>query len=139
MRISRETDYAIRCLLFMARAPFEVRTVGETAGPQEIPPSFLAKILQKLVRAEILSSARGQRGGYRFRKSPCDVTILSVIEAIEGPVAFNDCLVDGITCSRVARCAAHPVWKEIQKEVADRLGRRTIGDLLESETPPQRG
>ena len=139
MRISREADYAIRCLLFMAATPRVARTVAQAAPSQGIPPSFLAKILQKLARAGILSSARGARGGYRFRKDPRDVTVLSVIEAIEGPVAVNDCLVEGATCSRAARCAAHLLWRELQGDIADRLGRRSIGDLHAHETRTRRG
>jgi Rrf2 family protein len=99
MKIARETDYAVRCLLFMARSPLAIHTVGEIAESQKIPSCFLAKILQKLVRAGLLSSSRGVRGGFRFRRNPRDVTLLSAIEAVEGPLALDGRRVEG---------AAHP-------------------------------
>lgn len=133
MKIARETDYAIRCLLFMARRPFDIHTAGEIAGAQGIPPTFLAKILQKLVRAGILASARGVGGGFRLLRRPQDVTLLDAIEAVEGSLAPNTCLVEGRHCSRVARCAAHPVWREIQRDMAGTLARYSIQSMMESE------
>jgi Rrf2 family protein len=136
MKIARETDYAVRCLLFMARRPLAVHTVGEIAVSQKIPPSFLAKILQKLVRAGLLSSTRGVRGGFRFRSAPRDVTLLSAIEAVEGSLALYGRRVEGRRCPRVARVAAHPVWKKVQQDMAGTLARYSIQDLAESERTP---
>ncbi|MBI5419065.1 MAG: Rrf2 family transcriptional regulator [Deltaproteobacteria bacterium] len=133
MRISRETDYAIRCLIFMARRPLKVHTVMEVARPRGIPPSFLAKILQKFVKSGILSSARGVRGGFRLTRSPADITLLQVIEAVEGPISLNDCMVERETCSLASRCAAHSAWKEIQGVLAAKLGEYTIRMLADQE------
>lgn len=133
MKISRETDYAIRCLLFMARNPGMVFSVGEISGPQAIPPSFLAKILQKLARAGITSSTRGAGGGFRLAASPDGISLLSVIEALEGPLAVNDCLVDGKACLPSARCSAHAAWKEIRVEIAGIMRRYTLRWLLDRE------
>jgi Rrf2 family protein len=133
MKISRETDYAIRCLLFMARDPLQVFSVGKISGPQKMPPSFLAKILQKLTRAGITTSARGAGGGFRLTESPDRITLLSVIEALEGPLALNDCLAEGTTCVRADGCSAHSAWKEIRGEIVRTMGRYTLRRLLDRE------
>jgi Rrf2 family protein len=133
MRIARETDYAIRSILFMARTPATVFTVREIAVPQEIPPSFLAKILQKLTRAGITASARGSRGGFRLAGDPGEITLLGVIQAVEGRLAADGCLVEGRVCSRAGRCSVHPVWREVREEIAGRLGACTIRRLLDAD------
>lgn len=133
MKIARETDYAVRCVLFMARTPSRFFTVREISTVQEIPPSFLAKILQKLSRAGITASARGSRGGFRLAMDPGDITLLKVVEAVEGRLAPNDCLVEGRACSRAGRCSVHPVWRELREEIAGRLGGCTIRKLIDAE------
>jgi Rrf2 family protein len=137
MKIARETDYAIRCLLFMAGNPVKNHTVGQIARSREIPQSFLAKILQKLVRAGILTSARGTGGGFRLSRNPGEITLLQVIEAIEGPLAVNDCFLENRTCSMASRCGAHAAWKEIRKGLAADLGRYTLRRLMDLEKNPQ--
>lgn len=133
MKIARETDYAIRCVLLMARTPARFFTVREISTVQDIPSSFLAKILQKLSRAGITASARGSRGGFRLVMDPGDITLLTVIEAVEGRLAPNDCLVEDRSCSRAGRCAVHPVWREVREEISGRLGSHTIRKLIDAE------
>lgn len=133
MKIARETDYAIRCLLHMARRPDGIFTVREISGPRGIPPTFLAKILQKLGKAGIASSVRGSRGGFRLTRHPGEITLLSVIEAVEGPLAPNDCLVEGNRCSQAGRCAVHPVWRELREILAAKLEEVNLQRLAERE------
>ena len=133
MKISRETDYAVRCLLHMARRPGGIFTVRKISGPRGIPPMFLAKILQKLGKAGITSSVRGSRGGFRLSRSPGEITLLSVFEAVEGPLAPNECLVEGSRCSQAGRCAVHPVWKELRETLAKSLGKVTLRQLAKRE------
>jgi len=133
MKIARETDYAIRCLLHMAKRPGSICTVREISAPRGIPPVFLAKILQKMGRAGIAESVRGARGGFRLARHPGEITLLSVIEAVEGPLAPNDCLVDGNRCSQAERCSVHPVWKELRGLLSNMLGAISLQHLAERE------
>lgn len=135
MKISRETDYAIRCLLQLARQPGGVLTVREISGPRGIPPLFLAKILQKLGRAGIAESVRGARGGFRLARAPGEITLLSVIEAVEGPLGSNDCLVEGNRCALSERCSVHPVWKELREILSANLAGISLRELSEREDP----
>ena len=133
MEITRETDYAIRCILFLAERPERTFMVGEIAEKQQVPKPFLAKILQKLARAEIVTSTRGVKGGYRLAEPPEKISILNVIEAVQGPVAFNRCVVDQESCERREYCSVHPVWVELQAEVTERLGVIDFGKLIRRE------
>ena len=92
--ITRKTDYAIRCVLHLAEAGKDVLMVNEIAKEQDIPKSFLAKILQKLAKAGIVESLRGVKGGFRLAKKPEDISLLDVVELMEGPVAMNVCAAD---------------------------------------------
>ncbi len=134
MRISREADYAVRCLVYLASHLDRAVPVGEIAGPQEIPASFLAKILGRLARAGILSSTRGPGGGFRLAKPADGITLRSVVTAVAGPLELTECLVEGGFCPRSDRCGGHAAWTEIREELGRLLDRYTIGWLLARET-----
>ncbi len=130
MQITRQTDYAIRCILFLAKEPERIFNVKEIARLQLIPGSFLAKILQKLVKAGIVKSSKGQQGGFKLAKRPEEISLLDVIEVIEGSVAMNICAVDKKMCSLSDTCSVHPVWVEIREVVGKRLKQCTFAELV---------
>ena len=113
MEIRRETDYAIRCVYYLAERLGEIIMVDEIARKTDIPKSFLAKILQKLARAKFVISHRGAKGGFQLAKNPKEINLLSVIEAVQGPLFVNKCMTDQRACSRRSICAVHPVWQII--------------------------
>ncbi|MEJ2697849.1 MAG: Rrf2 family transcriptional regulator [Candidatus Sulfobium sp.] len=117
MQITRETDYAIRCVLYLAGKRGSVTMVDEISRKKSVPKSFLAKILQKLTRAGIVRSYRGVKGGFELAREPAQVSLLDVIEAVQGPVAMNACALDESVCGLSASCSVHPVWLEVRKEV----------------------
>ncbi len=130
MLVTRETDYAVRTVLYLARERDRNANVTEIAQAMQIPKSFLAKILQRLVRHHILQSMRGVKGGFLLAKKPSEITLLAVMEAIQGPAGINVCAIDSRRCRMSSTCAVHPVWVEIRKEVEKRLKRETIGRLI---------
>jgi Rrf2 family protein len=121
MEITRETDYAIRCVLYLSGKQDVVTMVDEIAREMSVPKSFLAKILQKLVRAKIARSFRGVKGGFQLAMKPEDISLLNVIETIQGPVAMNRCAVDESVCGFSATCCVHPVWVDLRKKVEEYL------------------
>ncbi len=116
MQITRETDYAIRCILHLAQKPDRLTVIDEIAKAGAIPKSFLSKILQKLTRAHIVRSHRGLKGGFQLAKRAKEISIFDVIEAIEGPLAMNICALDKKMCDFSNTCAVHPIWVEIREE-----------------------
>ena len=117
MEITRETDYAIRCILYLSGKPGEIHMIDVIAREMEIPKSFLAKILQKLARASLVKSFRGVKGGFQLARLPEEISLLDVMEAIEGEVSMNACALDQTVCSRSETCPVHPAWVEIRKDV----------------------
>jgi len=132
MQITRETDYAIRCVHFLSSAKDGPLIVDRIAEHMCIPKTFLAKILQKLVKAGIVTSFRGAKGGCQLSRRPADITLLDVIEAIQGPVAMNACALDSSVCGLSNTCSDHPVWIEVRKQVENILRNKNFAEFLKS-------
>jgi Rrf2 family protein len=130
MLVTRETDYAVRTVLYLAKERNRIASVTEVARAMHIPKSFLAKILQRLVKRDILTSTRGVNGGFQLAQKASEISLLSIMEAIQGPAGINLCAVNSKNCKLSATCSVHPVWVDIRKEVERRLRKQTIADLL---------
>ena len=131
MYITRKADYAIRCVLHLSREPETVTSVEEISRAMFVPKTFLAKILQSLMKAGIVSSTRGVKGGFRLAKRPKDINLLDVIEAIQGPSAPNLCAIDKKICQLSGICTVHPVWMEIREMVEKELRKKNFAELSE--------
>ena len=129
MQITRETDYAIRCVYHLSGKIGAVTMVDEISREMGIPKSFLAKILQKLSKAAIVKSYRGVKGGFEIARDPAEITLLDVIEAVQGPVAMNICALDDALCGFSSNCSIHPVWVEVRKEVEKLLREKNFSSL----------
>ncbi|OGW34613.1 MAG: hypothetical protein A2010_17520 [Nitrospirae bacterium GWD2_57_9] len=130
MQITREGDYGIRSVLYLARQPFKkISFVNEISEEYKIPRSFLAKILQKLVKAKLIRSYRGVKGGFSLAKQAREISMLDVIEAIEGKMCLNICLVDKKKCSFSKHCPVSPVWAAVQVKFTDMLKKMNFEDL----------
>ncbi|MBF0553782.1 MAG: Rrf2 family transcriptional regulator [Nitrospirae bacterium] len=121
MIINRDTDYAVRCVLLMSGNHGKTFVIGEIAKQKAIPESFLAKILQKLTRAGIVESIRGAKGGFVMAKDPRDITLLDVVEAINGKIVINKCTTAEDRCVLMHDCPTFPLWFEIKQMVEQRL------------------
>ena len=130
MLVTRKTDYAVRCVLYLAQANEQITNVTEVSRMMHIPKTFLAKIFQKLVRAGLVESIRGMNGGFRLAKKPSDISLLDIMDAIQGPLCVNVCAVDSRKCTRSSTCSVHPVWVELRKDVNKRLQEQTIAKLI---------
>ncbi len=133
MRITRQADYAVRTVLHLARIGDKGLAATRTvAVEQNIPPSFLAKIISQLAIAGLLHTSRGARGGVTLARDPKDITLLEVVEAIDGPIRLNVCVGDDGACTFEEDCPARPVWCDVQSELITRLKGTSFGDLLVS-------
>jgi len=130
MQITRATDYAVRVIVHLATLPPDhTAPLGELAEATSVRDNFLSKILQRLVRNGLLSSHRGTGGGFRLSVAPERLTLLQVVEAIEGKIALNICLGDWQSCALQAQCTAHPVWEKAQAALTQELAAVTIAEL----------
>jgi Rrf2 family protein len=122
MQITRQADYAVRAVLYLAnlsnggRAP-----TSQIARDQHIPPSFLAKIVSQLSVAGVVQTSRGARGGVSLARPSADITLLEVIEAIDGPIMLNECVTDPSVCPFGSDCPVNAIWCEAQANLVSRL------------------
>src|SRR3972149_5354145 len=102
-------DYTVRAVLYLARHPGRQRrqAIAET---MEIPATYLPQILGALVRAGLVHSTVGRRGGYEPAKQPGDVTLRDVVEAAEGPIRSQKCALRVRAWSSGDLCAMHDAW-----------------------------
>jgi Rrf2 family protein len=138
MQLTRAADYGIRVMIHMATLPAHERALlPALARATSAPQSFLSKVLQALCRAGFIVSRRGQAGGFEILPSGRKASIRSVIEAIEGPISLNLCLVSGASCKRKSFCPAHPVWASAQEAMMGVLNAAIIADLALQDATPQ--
>lgn len=131
MQITRQADYAVRAVLHLARMGNTERAATSTvAKEQNIPPSFLAKIISQLSIAGLLHTSRGARGGVTLAREPQEITLLEVVEAIDGPIQLNECVGSDGVCTFDDNCPIKPVWCNAQEELVQRLKNTNFGDLL---------
>lgn len=132
MQIKRETDYAIRCLFYLAGREDDLVMVEEIAQEMAIPKSFAAKILQKLARAGLVTSCQGVKGGFRLAKAPEEVSFYDVMVVTEGPLALNICTEDRKSCDLSRTCKVHPFWVRVRQEVEEVFRRVTFERIRSS-------
>jgi Rrf2 family protein len=122
MQITRQADYAIRAVRFLAGLEAGQRAAtSKVAADQKIPPSFLAKIISQLSIAGLLTTSRGARGGVSLARQANEISLLEVVEAIDGPIYLNECVADNSKCSFEDDCPLKPIWCEAQEELVNRL------------------
>lgn len=131
LQLTRDGEYAVRALLHLAaQAPGELSLIKDIAGRQEVPKSYLSKIMQHLARAGLVQSRRGARGGFYLARPAVEITLRQAIEAVEGPIFLNVCLIRKGECHRDELCPVHLVWKEAQMRLFEVLDGKTMDELV---------
>jgi Rrf2 family protein len=131
MQITRQADYAVRAVLYLAQLGSDRRAAtSQIAQMQQIPPSFLAKIVSQLSVAGLLQTSRGARGGVSLAKTPEQISVLEVVEAIDGPILLNECVSSSGVCQFGDKCQMRPLWCDAQAELVERLRNTTFNNFL---------
>ena len=123
--------YALRALIKLgehaaARGPLALHQI---ASEEKIPVKYLESIFTQLRRAGIVQSVRGAEGGYLLARDPEAITILEILNAVEGPVLTVDCLQFPDRCPQNSCCRTRTVWDELQDDLEDFFGRRTLASM----------
>lgn len=108
--ITKKTEYAIRAVWELAQTPEGLRTAAQVADAQQIPPKYLPQIVAELVQAGLLVSARGYRGGLRLNRPPYEITLLEIIEAIQGRLDLFECQRGAVDCLHLPGCELKKVY-----------------------------
>jgi Rrf2 family protein len=142
LRFSKKSDYA---LISMAHLAMRQDASGSSSAREisvaySIPLELLAKILQRLVRAKLLVSVQGTRGGYRLARAAAGISVADVIQAVDGPVTVTACSPDDHACDQYGTCSIRdPLWK-IKNRILETLTTVSVAELgadtAQASTPP---
>ncbi|HSQ27424.1 MAG TPA: Rrf2 family transcriptional regulator [Anaerolineales bacterium] len=133
MQITRQADYAVRAVLYLAQlGPEKKAATSQIAQEQQIPPSFLAKIVSQLSVAGLLQTSRGARGGVTLAKAPEEISLLEVVEAIDGPILLNECVASSGVCTFGDSCPMRPIWCDAQSVLVNRLRTTNFQEFIKN-------
>jgi len=132
MQITRQADYAIRAIMYLAQLkPGTQASTAQIAREQRIPLTFLAKIMSQLSASGVVRATRGAHGGVALARSADEISLLDIVETIDGPIMLNDCTLNPQTCEMSDQCAVRVVWCETRADLVKRLGQTNFGQLTQ--------
>lgn len=126
---TRRTDYGIRALLYLAEQPGGRAKADEIAAAMEIPRGFLPQVLQELQRSRLVSSRPSRHGGYSLARPAEEISILDVVEALEGSLSEQECALRGGPCRWDDVCALHWVWSAAREALIAQLASATLAQV----------
>jgi Rrf2 family protein len=130
MQITRQADYALRAMLYLARLdPHQRAATSQIAEEQNIPASFLAKIISQLSISGLINTSRGAHGGVSLARPADQITLLEVVESIDGPLMLNQCTLTPDACPFGPECPLRAIWCETQAQLIERLSTTTFAAL----------
>jgi FeS assembly SUF system regulator len=129
LRISKLTDYATVVLAALAERPDQLHTAAALAGRTHIAAPTVSKLLKQLHRAGLLSSVRGLHGGYQLARSPAQITVAAILDALEGPVNLTDCSGGHGQCGIEHHCRVASVWQRLNLALRRALSDVTLAEL----------
>jgi Rrf2 family protein len=129
LELTRRGDYAIRAALALSDASHGVRTGRQIADSTGIPPAFLAQVMGDLVRAGLAHSLAGRRGGYQLAVDSGSISLLSVVEAVEGSSRRTTCVLRGGQCGADGHCRVHDAFFAAQESLLAQLAAVSLADL----------
>ena len=131
VRLTAKSEYGVLAAIDLAcnygLGPISAREIAERRG---IPPRFLEQLFVSLRRAGLVSAVRGAKGGFVLSRDPAEITVLDVVEALEGPLASSVCdQAREESCGKSATCAAAPVWARATGALRDVFSSTTLASL----------
>lgn len=130
LRVTKLTDYATVVLTVLASEPDAVLSAGGLAERAGLEMPTVAKVLKPLAQAGLVEGFRGATGGYRLARRAGEVTLVDIVEAMEGPLGMTECSVHAGACGIESSCGVRANWRRINDVVADALRAVTLADML---------
>jgi FeS assembly SUF system regulator len=130
LRVTKLTDYATVVLAALASAPDRVLSAADLAERARLEPPTVAKVLKPLAHAGLVEGFRGASGGYRLARPASQISLIAIVEAIEGPLGMTECSGEHSSCEHEPHCGVQSHWRRINDVIADALGGITLADML---------
>ena len=128
LELTRRGDYAVRAMLALA-GEGEQRTAAELGRATAIPATLVPRVMGDLVRAGLVANRRGRAGGYRLARSAGDISLLQIVEAVEGDGRRRTCVLRGGPCRRDGPCDVHDAFFRAQEALFDTLATVSLADV----------
>jgi FeS assembly SUF system regulator len=133
MRINKLTDYGIVVMTKIATMKSDkVHTAKEIAHRTKIPLPTVTRLLKTLSNEGLLISQRGSQGGYALCKSASKISVASIIESIEGPIALTECSTNKCSCSYESSCSVELPWQKINNTIKSALEKITLNEMIQA-------
>ena len=136
LRVTKLTDYATVVLTALAESPARVHSATELAERAGLELPTVSKVLKPLAHAGLVESFRGSNGGYRLARAAETISLIEVVEAIEGPVGMTECSGEHSTCELESHCGVRGNWRHVNDVVADALRAVSLAQMLGA--PPKK-
>jgi Rrf2 family protein len=128
--INRRTDYACRIILHLAMSSSDERVTAQVIAEQRrVPRALVRRVITQLANARLVTTTRGNAGGLALARPASEISLLDVVQAMEGPLAQNTCVVNPRECSLVKACPAHEAWAKARAALQAELGQITFDKL----------
>jgi Rrf2 family protein len=129
LKLTKKADYGLIAMRYLAENGAASASAKDIAEAHGIPAELLAKILQKLVKARLLTSLHGINGGYLLARDARTISALEVIKAIEGPLFLTSCVTTRGECGHTSRCTVREPLRKVSQSIEEVLSKITIGDM----------
>ena len=140
LRVTKLTDYASVVLTVLASDPAAVLSASELAERAGLEVPTVAKLLKPLAQAGLVEGFRGANGGYRLARDAADISLVEIVEAMEGPLGMTECSVHAGQCGIEDSCGVRANWRRINDVVADALRGVSLAQMLGPMPPaPRKG
>jgi Rrf2 family protein len=139
VKITRQADYAVRVMTYLSELPLDTRvTTGTISEAESIPLPFLAKVISGLVTAGLVVTSRGMGGGVVLARPPEEITLLQVIQAVDGPILLSQTLSRSDSDGHESDSAIPDVWGSLRAGLTQDLGAVTMSDLARRQSEKKR-
>ena len=140
LRVTKLTDYASVVLTVLASDPAAVLSASELAERAGLEVPTVAKLLKPLAQAGLVEGFRGANGGYKLARDAADISLVEIVEAMEGPLGMTECSVHAGQCGIEDSCGVRANWRRINDVVADALRGVSLAQMLAPMPPaPRKG
>ena len=136
LRVTKLTDYATLVLTVLAARPADVLSAPELAEQAGLEAPTVAKVLKPLAQAGLVEGFRGANGGYRLARAPAAISLVEIVEAMEGPLGMTECSLHDGQCGLETSCGVRANWRRINDVVADALRAMTLAEMVAPAPPP---
>lgn len=135
LRVTKLTDYATVLLSALAESPIRVHSAAELAERSHLETTTVSKVLKPLAHAGLVSSFRGASGGYRLARAPGQISLIEIVEAMEGRLGMTECSGEHSSCEHEPHCGVQGPWRRINDVIADALRGMSLAEMLPRPKP----